>query len=349
MRLCVLNASNPIQHQVEHDVYVDYRMGRKSCFEGERCVKQCTSWHSLSYALETEFFVYGKDKWQGCYQYDGILILVNRDIHALVPLVKKLKLMKKKVAISFHEGVQDLISGSGMKHEDLGSRWIDLYEIVGLADFYMNWLGQMETFFEGWFGEDKVKYCSHGAPIDWKHGFDGPWQDRPYDILVGTRTLGQRLSRNTLVSLGTLNRFAKRYNKSVHYLSEDGDIAPLLNKIGLSNITIHKGPLPWVEWLKFLSKFKVVAHMDESLNLGQICYDATMVKTLSVGSTCWNNMLLSTDDGGSSDALTVLLENVFIKENDDDYRKCMEIFSREIHPNKVRENLLKIFKNENIF
>src|SRR5690348_5486699 len=109
MKICVINCSNPLNVSIEHDVYTDFRNGRASCFDGDKCIKQCRSWHFWPYCLESEFFVYGKEGWQGVFNYDAIIILVNRDMQAVLPLVKKLKLMKKKVAISFHEGVGDLI------------------------------------------------------------------------------------------------------------------------------------------------------------------------------------------------------------------------------------------------
>lgn len=351
MKICVLNASNPNTVNLESDEYVDYRQGRASCFNGKERVKQCTSWHSWPYALETEFFVYNKDKWQGCLQYDAVIVLVNRDIPAVMPLIKKLKLMKKKVAVSFHEGVQDLITGSGIPNENMAHRWIALFDLVKEADFYVNLFGQMTPFFTGWFGENKVEYCAHGAPIDWNHGFTIPWDDRPFDILVGTRSFGQRLSRNTLVTLGTLNGHAKQTGRTVHYLSEDGDVSDLLKRIGIDAITVHQGPLAWTDWLKFLAQFKVVVHFDKSMNLGQICYDAMMVNVRPIGSTTWNNLLLNSADEGSLSNWDALIHNAMIPPDsldkineawgDIDYSKR---FIKSIHPDMVKKNLLEMFE-----
>jgi hypothetical protein len=339
MKICVLNASNPNTVQLESDEYVDYRMGRASCFNGQQRVKQCTSWHSWPYALETEFFVYNKDKWQGCLQYDAVIVLVNRDIPAVMPLIKKLKLMKKKVAVSFHEGVQDLITGSGVQNENLANRWAALYDLVQEADFYVNLFGQMHPFFEGWFGQNKVKYCSHGAPIDWDHGFTIPWGKRPFDILVGTRSFGQRLSRNTLVTLGTLNSFTKYY--SVHFLSEDGDVSSLLKRIGMGGIKVHQGPLAWTDWLKFLAQFRVIAHFDKSMNLGQVCYDAAMVDVMPVGSTTHNNIELGTDDHGDLNNFIYQVEFAL------QHRLCWNDKLRNwkdwIHPDTIKSNLEDLF------
>lgn len=344
MKICVLNASNPSTTlSLEVDTYVSYREGRRSCFDGQKVLKPCRSWNAWTYALETEFFVYGKDKWQGCYQYDGIILLVNRDIHSLIPLVKKLKLMKKKVAVSFHESVSDLITSSGLPNEDLAQRWVGLYDLVQECDFYLNIFGQMQSFFEGWFGVKKVKFANHCAPLDWNHGFSKPISERKHDILIGTRTFQQRLPRNTLVALGTLNGMKDR---DVHFVSEDGDVEPLFKRIGLTNIKVHKGPMSWENWLKFMSNFKIVAHMDGSLNLGQICMDAAMVDVLPVGSITWLNTLLGTTDFGSSEVLKERIKKYdidrFLKSFTDSY--FLSEFKQIIHPDTAKKTLLEVFE-----
>lgn len=345
MTIAVLNASNPGPSLLlEADTYVDYRSGRSSCFDGSKRLKQCSSWHSWAYAIESEFFVYGTPGWEGVYKYNNIVLLVNRDIELLFPLVRKLKLMKKKIGVSYHEGVQDLITGSGISGENLAKKWTFLYQLVKECDFYINIFGQMTDFFTGWFGQEKVKNVSHGAPIDWNHGFTKPISERKYDILVGTRTFNQRLSRNTFITLGVVNKFAKAGN-SVHFLSEDGDVEPLLKNIGFENIQIHKGPLQWTDWLEFLSNFKLLVHHDNSSNLGQVCYDCAMVDVLPVGSTTYNNMLIGTEDNANTCCLSSSVQDLLISDFDRKYFfENLEMFKKQIHPNKVKEDLLEVFK-----
>lgn len=345
MRICVVNCSNPLDTiSLESDNYVDYRQGRQSCFDGDKCIKQCRSWHGWPYALETEFFVYGKDKWQGCYQYDGIILLVNRDIHSLIPLVKKLKLMKKKVAVSFHESVSDLITSSGIPNEDLAQRWVGLYDLVQECDFYLNIFGQMQSFFEGWFGVEKVKFANHCAPLDWNHGFSKPISERKHDILIGTRTFQQRLPRNTLIALATLNGLARDKGKSVHFVSEDGDVAPLLKRIGLNHVVCHKGPFSWVDWLKFMSDFKIIAHTDQSANLGQICMDAVMVDVIPVGSNTWLNSVSGNTDFGSSSVLRGKVLRTINTFDFQDYFYPLDQLKKIIHPDTAKKTLLEVFQ-----
>lgn len=342
MKICVVNASNPQTIQFESDSYVDYRDGRLNCFSGGTNVKQCTSWHSWAYSLETEFFVYGKPGWEGCFKYDGVILLTNRDPHLLIPLIKKLKLTKKKVAISFHEGVQDLITGSGMQGENLMNRWHQLFSVVNECDFYINLFGQMSPMFEGWFGKGKVKYCSHAAPLDWANAPKRPLTERTFDVLIGTRTLQQRLSRNTFVSIATLNGYAKESGRSVHYLSEDGNVGDYFKQLGINNINFHQGPFKWPEWLKFLSQFKAVCHFDHSLNLGQIAYDCALLDVIPVGSTTWNNMLIGNSDNADLRKTLYLLDDALT--NGDKWLGSLSDFKKSIHPDKVREDLMRVFE-----
>lgn len=340
MKICILNSSNPTNTSLESDSYTDLR-DKTSCFKDGKCIKQCRSWHGWPYALESEFFVYNKNGWQGCFKYDGIIILVNRDIKNVIPLVKKLKMMKKKVAISFHESVSDLITSSGVPNENIFQKWIELKELVDESDFYLNIFGQMQPFFEGWFGLNKVKFCNHTAPLDWNDVPKLHWDDKKYDVLIGTRTFNQRIPRNTFPLMGALNGWAQKTEKNVHYLTEDGDIKDFLQKLGLNNIIIHKGPLEWNDWIQFLSQFKVLCHFDTSLNLGQLALDCAMVRTVPIGGTCWNMHQIGTDDHGDLNYTLEMINNVFEHPHSRIY--SMKEFREKIHPDKIKEDLMRIF------
>lgn len=344
MKIAVLNASNPLTLHLESDVYVSYLHGRNSCFEGDKCIKQCRSWHNWAYALETELFVFGKDNFQGVFNYDAVIILVNRDIQAVIPLVKKLKLMGKKVGVSFHESVGDLISGSGVPNENLAGRWTGLYQLVQASDFYVNIFGQMQSFFKGWLGEDKVKFANHGAPTEFGKQFIVPFERRAYDVLIGTRTFQQRLPRNTFVSLGVANKFAKE-GKKVLYVSEDGNLRDLFDKIGFNKIEVKVGPFSWEDWLRICANSKLCIHTDCSKNLAQIAFDCAMVDTNCVGSDCWNNIRLGTDDGGATNKLVEMINSeLTYPELQREFTAPFEVFKRNIAPDVIKEELLGVFR-----
>lgn len=338
MKICVLNCSNPTGTlHLELDSYEDYRRGRASCFEDNKPIKQVKSWHSWTYSLETEFFVYGKEKWQVCFQYDAVIVLVNRNIEDVIPIVKKLKLMKKKVAICFHEGCSDLINGSGIKDENLPQRWAALYNIVKEADMFINIFSQMDAFFVGWLGANKVKHVSHAAPIDQEFfkSFWVPCEQRKCDILIGTRTFSQRIPRNTMITLGVANKFANE-GKRVVYISEDGNLRDVFDKMGLNKIELAVGPFDWISWLKIIADSKVVAHSDQSLNLGQIHTDCALMNVQCVGSSTHFALLDDVDDGNDAGYLEHLIRT---------HRKEPSWELREVlHPDYVKKQLMEIFE-----
>src|SRR5690242_13839568 len=107
MKICVINCSKDPKDEL--DRYVDLRE-RTSCFDDQgRIIKKCQSFHSMAYCLSTEFFVYGFPGWEGVFKYDGIIVLVERNIKNVIPLLVKLKVMRKKVCLMFHEGIQSFL------------------------------------------------------------------------------------------------------------------------------------------------------------------------------------------------------------------------------------------------
>lgn len=286
-KLCLINCSNPNTTHLESDEYIDYRSRFNSFFSGDKILKRCTSWHSLAAATETEFFVYNKDKWQGVYQYDDILMLVNRDLMNLIPLLQKLKLMKKKVILAYHEGIQDLTR--------YPEKYLQLKQLVEQhASGYYNVIFQYHPFFQSFINKPVVSF-GHGAPIEWQHSFKKDIKDRK-GILIATRSLrNDFLTRNTFIAIASLCKSFPE--ETITYLNEDGiQGKDYIAQFGFQNLFIIDGALPYEEWLNLISTHKLIAHFDQSQNLGQVCADGAMVDVLSVGSTTGNATLTLTDN-----------------------------------------------------
>lgn len=333
--ICILNASNPKQLHLESDEYVDLR-DRKSCFKDGKIVKHCRSWHSWAYSLETEFFIYNKQGWPGVFKYDNVIILVNRDIQEIIPLIKKLKGMNKKVALAYHEGVQDLLYDP--------MKLIPLQEAVHEAGVFINFLGQYGDFFKGLFPKAKVIQVNHTNPYDWEYPNIKSWDERTGDILIGTRTLNNHLSRNTLVSIATLSTW-QRINKSrkVDWICEDkGDIQGYLDKLGFDNINLHRGPLEYNDWLDFISNYKYIVHMDTSQNLGQISLDALMVDAIAVGGSTWINFISRTDTSYPTNLFSLVVKDTHKLRLE--HGKDFEINFRELKPDYIKKKLIEVFQ-----
>ncbi len=350
MKICVLNASNPTSRTLalESDEYVDYRDGKLKCFNGDNLIKRASSWHSWAYATEGEFFVYQKSKWEGALKYDAIIILVNRDMLEVIPLIKKLKLARKQVAISFHEGVQDLTAHPSDSGENVFKRIGDLISVVKHADCYLNLFPSYNEFFWGMFGRDKVKSVLHSGMYEWLPSFKTPPSERPKNILIGTRTFSQRLLRNTLMSTFALSHFCKENNYKFSLFVEDpiniAEFTKYLDGLGVNNVEVVKGPMKkWEDWVQFISQFRAIYHADYSLNFGQLCLDGALVDTVCVGSTTTNNILARTDDTGRFDVGFEKLR-ILMSCSDVEYLEVIKSFKHQTSSEAIKRQLESCFK-----
>src|SRR5688572_27699582 len=98
MKICAIDASQPLG---KNDYYFNFK-DYNTYWDGK-----WRNWHSIPAVFGNEFFGYNGQEFGGCYKYDGFVVSVNSDPHLLIPFIKKLKLMKKKVLISYHESFQD--------------------------------------------------------------------------------------------------------------------------------------------------------------------------------------------------------------------------------------------------
>lgn len=277
---CVLNASFPLDVNKELDEYVDFRQGLDSCFEGEKMVKKTISWHSLAAAHDSEFFVYKKSGWEGCLKYDNVLVLVREHFDHVVPLIKKLKMMKKKVGIAYHENAFQFANESqNLNHV------LQFKSLCNEADYYWNINDSISEFLKSILNIP-ILTSVHAYPYEWASQFKSDQSSRD-GIILGSRTLGQFLNRYTLYTIGIANKFCKENNTFATYVNcdnvENKFIQDFFDKAGFDKINIIKGPLEYADWLRLISKHKVLFHSDNSETLGQPVADAISVDVPACG------------------------------------------------------------------
>lgn len=286
MSICIVNYSNPLNVETEYDHYVDYKDG--IFYNAEKILKKCWSWHSLAASLQTEFCVVGKSNFEKCYKYDTIILLIHRDLEITNTFVDKLKLMKKKILVSFHENVDELVNLSSMN-----LTWLKQFVILcNKCDVFLNMNSSFDPFFEALL-KIPIERIHHAVPYEWSNKLIKPFETRE-GILIGTRTFNQRLRRNTLVSLSLCNKVAQKKNTFATLLTEDGIYENYFKEIGMDNIKVEQGPLNYVKWLELISKHKLMIHFDTSNTLGQVAADAAQVGVVCLGGNSENNKLLGT-------------------------------------------------------
>lgn len=292
MSICVLNASFPVDVSKELDVYVDYRQGLSSCFDGQKMLKKVISWHSISVAMETEFFVYKKDGWQNCLKYDKIIVLVREDLEHIKPLISKLKLMKKKVILGFHENTSHFL----LFCQDIN--WLKSFkELLDLSDYYWNSNLSLDKFISS-ISNIKIYNGTHGVPHEIYSNLSVPINERR-DIIVGSRTISQWLPRNTFVALAAANNIANKFNCGVTYISADQIPKDVIDSfflsLGFKNVNVIEGSMNYDEWLKTIARHKLLIHADQSDTLGQVVADACCVGVPAYGGNSFNNQIAGTN------------------------------------------------------
>ncbi len=320
--ICLINCSNPINTQIEWDEYTDFRDGVSKLFESAKPTKMFRSWHSLPACLETEFFVFNKPKWEGVYKYKAVILLVNRDLSAVIPLIKKLKMMGKKVAVGHHENWQDMLKQS------MDVNWlIQFKQLIDMCDAQWNVILQAEQHFRA-IHDKPIISSAMAIPFDeWHHDISVPLEARE-GVVVGTRTLNQHLPRNTWSALFMAHNIAKQNNTFVSYLNEDPvDMQTACQRLGLSTIRVSKGPLPsYEDWLSFISKHRVLYHADEVHTLGQVITDAVLVNVPFYGGNTDNN----------------LMTNSHCSRLDREYEMLDEVYQNSLNQEYIDERATKL-------
>lgn len=320
MKLCLINASNPVNTQIEWDEYVDYREGYEACFDGKKILKKCRSWHSIPALFNGEFFVYNKPNWQGVFKYDVVIVLVNRDLEYVKPLISKLKTQKKKVFVGFHE------NGADFMIQSMDLRWLlELQSLVSSSDGYINVIPQFHDMMSQIFKGKKVVDLYHPAPFGiWDTSHLTTDQRDREGVMIATRTLNQRIPRNTINSLFLAQKLADHFDTFFTYVNEDPDyFINDLKRLGLDRMRVVQGAQSYEDWLKLLGSHKFVFHMDTSFTLGQVVSDAALVNNMVFGGNADNNSLNDTDRWN---------EDLF-----DTGKFVMEDASNEYIPSKVNE------------
>lgn len=293
MTVTLINASNPLNTQIEWDKYVNYKDGINNYFDGNHHTRMVRSWHSIPAIFETEFFAYKKENWEGVFDYENVIVLVNRDLKHVLPLLIKLKSNNpdRKVIIGYHENPADFFISS----MNLG--WLkDFVNLINSSDGQYNVMQFHEPFFRE-LHTKPILTCPHAVPYEeWKHTLTIP-KNKRNGILIGTRTINQRLPRNTIMALVLAAAEAKRHNTFVTYLDEDhSGIENLLKEFNIDNVKVIQGPMPsYEDWLSLIARHKVVVHYDTSFTLGQVVTDALQVGVPCVGGLTDQNRISFTN------------------------------------------------------
>lgn len=285
MKICIVDASNP-KIPSGNEKYRNFE--NYSSYEDGNW----RSYKSYAAALGTEFFAYNGEKFENVYKYDGILLLTDTHFSDLVPFVRKLRMMNKKVLIAYHESmhIADNLPAHGLNN------FFQLKELISIANGYWNLnTPNGDYFFEVAF-DTNVFGVPTGAPYRlWNlDDLRLPASQRE-GIVVLTRTIDQsRLKRNSLVAIGTALKVAEEVDTFVSYTNEDPPFVGEFLKELYKNkpLRIFDRQEKYIDWLKFISKHKIAFQLDNSYSHGQTITDCALVNVPCLGGLLDNSKLL---------------------------------------------------------
>lgn len=314
MKICLINASQP--QNGNNDSYVDFR--NYSSFEDAKW----RSWHSIPCALKTEFFAYNGHNFHECYKYDAFIVLFNNNPELLLPLIKKLKLMGKKVAVGYHESFDDLMLRCSSDFE-----WIDnARKLVSESDFYLNVCPSFNRDIELLFNKKSI-FTYHAAPFGKYDHLKKNTKQRS-GVLITTRSFSQNLRRNTLWSLVQADDYCFRNNTSFTFVCED-KIAKLPE---FKTMAVIPGPLNYNSWIELISNHKFVYGADEAKTLGQVNLDAALVGVPGFGGNSENNKLTNS------------CKDIFSVDYNSDYEDQIKTLEKLCSFDSVAHNINKAFQ-----
>jgi hypothetical protein len=313
MNICLINASQP--RGGNNDSYVDFRS--YTTYEDAKW----RSWHSIPCSLKSEFFAYNGQSFHECYKYDAFIVLFNHDPEHLIPFIKKLKLMGKKVAVGYHESFEDLMQKCS---SDFG--WLSgAKKLVKESDFYLNVCPSYKETIDLLF-EKKSVYTYHAAPGGIYDHLKKSL-DKREGVMISTRTFSQRIKRNTLWSLLEANEYCKKNDTFFTFVCEDN----LNNLPSFENMKLINGPLDYNSWLELISNHKFVYGRDEASTLGQVMLDAAIVGVPAFG-------------GNSENAKVVRSCNdIWSIDYDRDYTFKADILAGRCSMENIADNIRKAF------
>lgn len=331
---CVVDASNPSQ---PNDYYYNFKDFKD--WSGGRW----RSWHSFATIFESEFIPFEEN--QKCLNYDWVLVLGNKDFKLLSGFIKKLKVLKKKVAFGLHEGFTAFYT---MDPEE----WRSLKEIVNEVDFYWNLNPQAECIFEGMFPGKKIENIPSAYPFD-KWSAAELKSEKKEGILIATRTLQQHFhKRNSFFAIASALA-ATEFRVPITYINEDGP--HIADKLKSFFKTDKLNIIPRNEiyryWLGLICQHEIVYQLDMSFTHGQVVCDALLMDTPIIGGNNDNQThTIYAADYQTFDGTNNLLSSYFKYPKEKERMKTQAVYQKDLLEESIgfemtKYNIMRAFNS----
>jgi ADP-heptose:LPS heptosyltransferase len=198
---------------------------------------------------------------------------------------------------------------------------------------------------------ESVRFIPLPYPVeDNRWDFSIPHEKRQ-GIFLGTREL-KISSRNHMAALIILSGYIRRHNVKLGLINKDGKrLKKLINELDIPpNLVEVRKPLPYPDYLKFMSSHRIVIQLDQSMVPGQVAGDAILSRMICVGGNGTIDKMVFSEFCSEFHSRQYLLKKIHKLLNDDIYyeessaltqKKAGEIIS--FH--RIAESLQEFFKH----
>ena len=280
-----------------------------------------------------------------------VLLLVNHHQRRCYNTLKKLKKAGLTVVVSLKETGSHQFAEKFSNFKKLGL----FKEIVALADGVITPTEALLPVYRALRAElapGSVKFIPTPYPVkDKRWDFSIPLEKRQ-GIFLGTREL-KISSRNHIAALIILSDYIKRHKVKLSLINKDGKrLHRYIKELDIPDSLIEvKNHMSYPEYLKYITKHRIIIQVDQSMVPGQVAGDAILARTICVGGNGTIDQLVFSEFCSNFQSRQFLLKKVHKLLNDDTYykeslaathKKAVDLVSFPV----IAKSLQEFFKHE---
>jgi len=204
----------------------------------------------------------------------AVLLLLRRDLKTALAALRKLKAANKIVAVSWKESGLHQVAAQLLEPKSVAL----FHEICALADGALSSTADLMPLYRA-AGAKRVEFIPTPYPVDdARWDFSIPLAERN-GIFIGTREFDVP-SRNHLATL----LLAKELGGPVTVFNPGGRKGrAMLDSIGIRELRVIEGRRPYSEYLREMTRHRIVLQLDRSGVPGQVAGDALLCRLPCVG------------------------------------------------------------------
>ena len=279
-----------------------------------------------------------------------VMLLISHHQKRCYNALKKLKNAGLTVAVSLKETGSHQFAGEFVNIKSLSL----LKQIITLADGVIAPTEALVPVYRALRPKstlESVRFIPMPCPVkDKRWNFSIPLEKRE-GIFLGTREL-KTSSRNHIAALIILSGYIKHHKVKLGLINKDGKLLwQIIKELDIPKSLVEvQIPLPYPDYLRYMSKHRIVVQLDQSMVPGQVANDTVLSRMICVGGNGTIDQMVFPEFCGRFHCRQDLLEKIHKLLNDDIYYKKSLAAAQEkavelISYPRIAESLQEFFKS----